>query len=213
MLTDEIKQKIEAATVKIIMEDDGFGSGVLIPGRMILTATHCVQHTADGGMAIGDYYIETLETSQGFLKAAPIMVECVSDLAVLGGLDGQEFWDELTAFDAFCETVEPVGIHLKEVHPCMPFPAYLRTREGEWMSGEATIFNAASPIIAVAFSHAIPAGTSGSPIVNDDGQIVGIVSNSSENPNRIQSSGSHPFPAMVLPWWILKRIRTGQSFS
>ena len=124
MLTDEIKQKVEAATVKIIMEDDGFGSGVLIPGRMILTATHCVQHTADGGMAIGDYYIETLETSQGFLKAGPIMVECVSDLAVLGGLDGQEFWDELTAFDEFCETVEPVGIHLKEVHPCMPFPAH-----------------------------------------------------------------------------------------
>ena len=68
MLTDEIKQKVEAATVKIIMEDDGFGSGVLIPGRMILTATHCVQHTADGGMVIGDYYIETLETSQGFLR-------------------------------------------------------------------------------------------------------------------------------------------------
>jgi hypothetical protein len=106
MLTDEIKQKVEAATVKIIMEDDGFGFGVLIPGRMILTATHCVQHTADGGMAIGDYYIETLETSQGFLKAGWIMVECMSDLAVLGGLDGQEFWDELTAFDEFCETVD-----------------------------------------------------------------------------------------------------------
>ena len=205
MLTDEIKQQVEVATVKITRGDDGFGSGVLILGEMILTATHCVQHTTDGFM-VWDSYIETLKTSQGFLKAQATMVECVSDIAVLESLDGQEFWDEYIAFETFCETVNPLNLTMDALPLRRPFPVHLRTCEGEWMSGEATIYNPASPTIGITFPHTIPSGTSGSPIVNDGGEIVAIVSNSSESSHQRQSIGSHPFPAMALPSWILQRI-------
>jgi len=61
-------------------------------------------------------------------------------------------------------------------------------------------------------SPTIEAGTSGSPIVNGIGELVGIVSNAGgtlieKRDNKC--SGRHPRPNLALPVWVLNQI-TGE---
>ena len=77
-----------------------------------MTAAHCLGWTAEGWMALGDNrFRETIITAAGqSLVAQPCAVEPVSDLAVLGAVDGQEFADEADAFEDFCATTKPVRL-------------------------------------------------------------------------------------------------------
>lgn len=50
------------ATVRLLGKG---GQGVLVPGKLILTAAHCVTWDADGGMVLGDHYIEDITTANG----------------------------------------------------------------------------------------------------------------------------------------------------
>ncbi len=65
--------------------------------------------------------------------------------------------------------------------------------------------------------QAIEGGTSGGPIINDDGELVGIVSNASDvleagiTEDGIPyegeiGRGSFPYPALALPVWVCRRI-------
>ena len=52
----------------------------------------------------------------------------------------------------------------------------------------------------------IEGGTSGGPIINDLGQLVGIVSNASDLQEGIASDGNFPYPSLALPVWICQRL-------
>ena len=56
--------KTVAASATVRLTKKG-GCGVLVPGGFILTAAHCVEWSATGGMALGDYCMEPVETRQG----------------------------------------------------------------------------------------------------------------------------------------------------
>ena len=87
------------------------GQGVLIPGQMILTAAHCLQFPTDGGAVLGDHLLEPIRTAdERQLVVAPVVVEQMQDIAVLGTLDGQYFYEEATAFEAFCDETDAVPI-------------------------------------------------------------------------------------------------------
>ena len=79
-----VKAKVAKATVRLTRSG---GQGVLVCGNVILTAAHCIGFNLEGGMVLGDFYIEDIETAQGMLKVGPLAVEPISDIAVLG-----EFW-------------------------------------------------------------------------------------------------------------------------
>jgi hypothetical protein len=61
MLSDVEKSKIESAIVTIPKT----GWGVLVFGEFILTAAHCIGWDSQVGMALGDWYVETVKTSIG----------------------------------------------------------------------------------------------------------------------------------------------------
>jgi len=96
------------------------GQGVLVPGGLVVTAAHCIGRTAEGGMALGDYYIEEIVVADGRrLMASPLAVEPVSDLAELGAVDSQELGEEADAFEDFCSNTKPVRLATDElVHGC-----------------------------------------------------------------------------------------------
>src|SRR5215813_2779425 len=110
-LDQELRTLIEKATVKISKKG---GQGVLIGNGLILTAAHCIDYNCDGDMALmGEYFIEEIVAhDQTQLKVAPLAVEPCSDLAVLGALDGQAFFDECDQYHEFCDRTTPVRLNL-----------------------------------------------------------------------------------------------------
>ena len=67
-------------------------------------------------------------------------------------------------------------------------------------------------MIWVETEEKIEGGTSGSPIVNDKGELVGIVSSSPEG-NLQKYSGLAPLPRVALPVWIYKIIQQSRMSS
>src|SRR6266446_1597014 len=100
---------VERATIRF----PDRGQGVLVPGHLILTAAHVIEWTHTGYMALGDdaRFIQPIEVHGGRrLAVYPYAVEPVSDLAILGALDGQWAPDEEEAFDQYCEQTRPMRL-------------------------------------------------------------------------------------------------------
>ena len=73
------------------------------------------------------------------------------------------------------------------------------------MTGIPTSFGDAS--LSVVADEQIESGTSGGPIINDSGELVGIVSNFSETGEGLpKSNGPVPYPALALPVWVCRWI-------
>jgi len=53
----------------------------------------------------------------------------------------------------------------------------------------------------------IKPGTSGGPIINETGELVGIVSTTIEETYKGEKCvGYHPYPSLALPRWILNEL-------
>ena len=66
----------------------------------------------------------------------------------------------------FCVTAEPCRVHL-------------RTHHGQWLKGKARAFGPEFPFLGIDLSEdggIVEAGTSGSPVFDDEGRVIGIVS-------------------------------------
>jgi hypothetical protein len=140
-------------------------------------------------MMLGEHYLEDISTIKGQIKAAPIAVEPVSDIAVLGPLDGSETPKEMQKYLQFSEEICPIRLCLKNYEPYESFPVHVYTHMGKWVSGEATLNFKDGEKLWIVFNEQIEGGTSGSPIINDAGELVGIVSNVSINPGQTKSEG------------------------
>jgi V8-like Glu-specific endopeptidase len=64
--------------------------------------------------------------------------------------------------------------------------------------------------IVIEAKKQIEGGTSGSPIVDDAGELVGVVSNTSEGAKKC--TGQAPIPALTLPVWTLQAIKREAKF-
>jgi hypothetical protein len=236
--TDAAKTRAEKAAVRILRPDSQgvlkpVAQGVLVPGGYILTAGHCINWEGTGAMALGDWYVETIQASDGAQhKVSPCAVEPMTDIAVLAAVDGQEMFEECHAFEEFCEATEPVpvseddfpGAKVKKLRvpkgrslPSFDYkdppliPVHVLTHKGAWITGTAQRFGPlnAPPAgsVAVTFSAPIEGGTSGSPVIDDNGLLVGVISSSGEGPNLKASTDPMPRPHLALPVWVWKRIK------
>ncbi|HYK90287.1 MAG TPA: serine protease [Acidobacteriota bacterium] len=199
-------REIEKATVKLTKKR---GQGVLVKGNCILTAAHCITYSGNGEMALGDYFTEDIQTQRGAFKASPLAVEPVSDIAVLGAVDGQateEFFQEWCRFEDFCEKTKPVELcPAKYYKPGQSFKIWILTHTGEWVIGKATSPRVGAHLVFVEAEKSIKGGTSGGPIVNELGQLVGLVSTFGGTGGHSRS-GPSPCPSLTLPVWILHLI-------
>jgi S1-C subfamily serine protease len=197
------KDLVAGATFKIHTKERGSGQCVLVEGGLILTAAHCVDWDCTGKMALGEFYFCTIKTGNGDLIASTLAVEPVSDIAVLGRPDDQTV---AVAFDEFCERVAPVQLLRKTPKKFEPFPVWIRTHLKTWVSGTAT-HNGWNSTFAFNTDRNLLGGTSGGPIVNNAGELVGVVSNSPFNrsqgtTNCTQVAG---LLSLALPAWIITR--------
>jgi S1-C subfamily serine protease len=90
-------------------------------------------------------------------------------------------------------------------------PVHVLTHKGAWVTGGARRLNAPpAGSVWVAFDVPIESGTSGSPVIDDDGLLVGVISHSGGNSER-GCDGSMPRPHLALPVWLSNRIRFTES--
>ncbi len=182
------------------------GQGVLVPGGFILTATHCIQWTGEGGMASGNEYRERVTTPSGarFLVQA-VAADSLSDLAVLGSVDDQQFPVDAERFEQWCEETPAVPLATTVPRYQRPLPVQILNHKRKWIKAKITRFTPPPFLRGNMFLEAeeeIEGGTSGSPVVDSSGRLVGIVSNSGSDNN------SHlPIVQLALPRWVLMRIR------
>ena len=202
------RAEIEKAIVTLTKRG---GQGVLVADNLILTAAHCIDFSCEGGM-IWDHYIEGIETTAGRFKVGPVAVEPVNDIAVLGTLDGQTFPDEAEQFEEFCAHVAPVPICTEDFELFRKFPAYIHTHKRTWVEAKAQLFRPGGEKLWIAASQQIEPGTSGGPIINASGELLGIVSNASIiTESMVESSGLTSRPHLTLPVWVWRRIVNAQQ--
>jgi hypothetical protein len=213
MMVHHINRRlIEAATVTIVDKEGLIGRGILVPGQLILTAAHCLTYDMNGhdliGLSLGDHCLVHIDTAQGQrLHVTPLAIDHVADIAVLGALDNQTFYDQADAFEAWCERTIPAPLCCATPPLRQPIPAFVYDHTRQWLEGTVELA-APWPIPTLALSMPdIQGGTSGSAIVTEDGSVIGIVSQTSTS----GGYGPTPWPWQALPVWVVVQMRQAEE--
>ena len=214
-MVTEVRARAANATVVVQTKEGGTGQGVLVPGSFILTAAHCVDWDHNGPMALGDHYIQKIHTASGKdLIVSPYAVEPVSDIAVLGPPDGQVFYKESVAFEEFCENTLPVSVSTDTYDFGVWFPVSVLSHLGNWISGHAVQYPGDGHVRTLHITTDEPTicGTSGGPIINERGEVVGVFSNAGDVATELNIEhqcgriGPCPRPHLALPVWAWQAI-------
>ncbi len=208
-LEESARETVRQATVKLTKKG---GQGVLVPGGFILTAAHCVEWRSEGTMmAVGGHFIEEIGTVDGeSLRVRPFALEPVLDIALLGPLDNQEFSDEADAFELFCERTRPVLVRTDEPERSTKFPAFILSHLGPWIKADAQLLRDGEPTLFLE-SGRIERGTSGGPVVDAHGHLLGVVSHGGHTRGDKTDSGNTPRPHRALPAWAWEAIAQAQA--
>jgi hypothetical protein len=195
--------RVVNATVRL---DSQGGQGVLVPGGFILTATHCIKWNGHGGMAMGDHFTEAVTTKSGArFRLGPCAADPVSDMAVLGALDNQEFGEDCDEFERWCETTKPVPVATTTPRYRQPLNVRILTHKGEWISAKVVRYSHPSqPLhgcLCLEADAQIKGGTSGGPVVDSSGRLVGVVSNCGDARTAEKCVGMIPIAHLALPRW------------
>jgi hypothetical protein len=104
----------------------------------------------------------------------------MTDIAALAALDGQAFGGECDAFERFCEETEPVPLSTDDFLVQTPVQIHILTHTGTWVTGRACRYGHPSqaPAGVVAVEFDAPIGTSGGPVIDENGLLVGVISQS-----------------------------------
>lgn len=207
-LPNQVLKRVKASTLSMPKTS---GRAVVTRGGLIVTAAHCLasinQNTWAGGAVLGDHHFEELIAEDGRKFWAQVKVaEAVNDIAVLG---------EPTAPDAgpYAEIVGSIsGLTLySQFGRDRMLPVWLRQKSGAPICAEVNFefYDGCGQAMARSTKVADP-GSSGGPIVDRRGRLLGIVSNSIEGVLHSECHWPVYLAAEILPRWVVRLMR-GQT--
>jgi hypothetical protein len=133
--------------------------------------------------AFGDIHLEParLRSGQRF-TAALCAVEPLADIALLGEPDGQTVPDARDSWGDAIADVAPAPICLDDFPLFTPFRVHLWSHDRGWIAAQASQ-RVLRGDLALRTTAPIHGGTSGGPVVTDDGRVLGVVSASLSGPD------------------------------
>jgi S1-C subfamily serine protease len=203
------RQVVQRATVEF---PETGGRGVLVGGNLILTSAHCIGYETDGTLALDDHLIREIHTHAGqHLQVQILVIDLVSDLAVLGSPDKKEFNKQSADFNDYCRAITPVPVCFEDRQRFTVFPVEIWTHNKVWVPGKGSLDDRNTRRITIQSGINIRGGTCGSAIVNEIGELIAVVasSNSDGNASGQECVGLNPFFPNALPVWVVKKIRGG----
>jgi hypothetical protein len=198
-MTEEQLAEAAAAVVRV-----GDGRGFIIVhehNRLVVTAAHCLPRVPEPFPAryVWESTFEELigpRDAEPTISAEGIFVEVIADLAVLGAPDNQSFYDQYAAYEEFIESrpalrlgdIPPSDLRAR---PLETHPVYVLKLDGQWARGRAN--HIGGPIWLD--GPKTESGMSGSPILNDRGEAIGVISTGGPDPRLLRD----------LPIWLAPR--------
>ena len=169
-------------------------------GNYIITAAHIVTSVFEPGDAPwgDDEFVVKIgrrgvgKSVQPHAMADVLFCDLRSDLAILSGTS-REFEDIIN--DASSLSVAEVAVNQK-------IDAFVYSSKNKWVSGSAWYCCLSRPVLLL-YSEGVPPGTSGSPLVDAQGRVVGVIS--AESPMQGQKQdfkGLASYLWGALPSWI-----------
>jgi V8-like Glu-specific endopeptidase len=171
------KWKAHVANATVQLQGLG-GRGVLVTGGFILTATHCIRWDGSGGMTLGNHYSEIVNTKGGDrFRVGISAADPVSDMAALGALDERVYSEDYDAFERWREATRPVPVMNETLRLGDSLPVHILTHNRGWIDGRIYRYgyhgHPQNGSISLETDAQIEGGTSGSPIVDSDGNLIG----------------------------------------
>jgi hypothetical protein len=179
-----------------------------VTSRLVITAAHCLPWFPSS-TPMSYVHERTYEALLGPLGGeASIAAECVfadpiSDLAVLGAPDGLYDESQGDAYFDLTETVVPLPVG----KPAGERAWLLTLDDPEWF--ECRIDGEAVQLRLRDASKGILGGMSGSPILNDSGQAIAVVSTLTRKVGDTAEDASDACPSvsMALPHWLWHEVK------
>lgn len=201
--------------VAIELAGEWQGQGVVVPDDIVLTAAHCLP--APGGscfLAEGLHVrVRTPAGRIGFMQA--VFVDAVSDIAALVPTDDDPF---------FLDGIDPIEVSMEWSKSLVfeersPTPGWFYAHDAGEVAMEWREINAGTAVLTP--TRRIYGGTSGGPIVECTGRLIGIIANSwySNRPSNAEGdphdvgdeTSQFRLLGAAIPPWLAARIESGQS--
>ncbi len=165
---------------------------------VVATAAHCLpvlppaDPWCDNREKTYMNFLGPLGVASPSITAACLFADPIADIAFLGEVDEPTLSE---AFRSFLAEVDPLQIrNLLTTQGT----AWLLSLEGDWMSCQFDVID--QGLWLRDGNECIKGGMSGSPIVVDDGRVIGLISNSREGEGR-GTDGPQPRLPHCLPIW------------
>jgi len=141
--------------------------------RVIVTAAHCLGKLPPAhAMAFAEEktynLLGSLDGGTANICAECLFVDPVADIAVLGAPDNQEMYEQAEAYEALVDVAPALRIGTPRTGQ-----GWILSLDGRWVP---TPMKVHSTLFGVALSTGpTKPGMSGSPILNDEGEAVGVI--------------------------------------
>ncbi len=186
-----------------------------VASRVIVTAAHCLPHLPPAASFVFSHektymnLLGPLGHSKPAVTAECLFVDPITDLAVLGAPDGEQFPNAPQAFEDLTESVQVLPLGDMRARSAT---GWLLSLDGHW--GKCKVEALPSygltqqTLWITEATGGMMGGMSGSPILLDNGKVLGVLSASSEpRVGRCTEGGPQARLAHCLPSWLLQGIK------